>query len=534
MHNHFKPKMNKLVLALFLFTAVNFLPIHGGDQTDLRNNFQYDWKCNETIIRKGNFPTIPVYQDDANVDGKKWTSVSKDQLNLLAHGWEDPSKMAGLYIKPSKPGPDNRIFIHLAASIDRPMYSPYPNISVFSVDHALGNTSHDHGKQVLKKGPFNCYIRRDIDFMTDVLSEKISECGNNLTDCLNQQRTWKDFQCVAGTKSPVCCYALFLRNNTEPLKKLEAIYGKDLTQQLKKCQEIKKHQDYKEKCPAKNDLTDLEKEKFYIFNKNISCNPFLSSTKETCLMVRNGRGQAIPCFGRCLIGMMINIEVTPTLSESETQPGTNVTIIQRYAEFNQKYYNAGKDKAWTVNPNEFGYDANPRQEIANHKIQVLRKKVNPLPLKSGEWNGIWIQWITRNPTCIHSNKADIKTPVLLVGLEGSETPSFEVDFACTNFEGDENDAMGWRYGWFGQELINPVVSSVWKPSLYAVNSLKGSKFAYAFQGNKIQCYNQRKAGPFPGVLIFAVCLAILLLILIAAICIYSSRGSKHYKNKRNL
>ena len=76
------------------------------------------------------------------------------------------------------------------------------------MNEALRLSTHDHGKDVLDKSPFNCYIRRDLDFMTDVVGMHADDCSPNtlLSDCLRRKETWQNFQCTAGTRFPACCY----------------------------------------------------------------------------------------------------------------------------------------------------------------------------------------------------------------------------------------------------------------------------------------------------------------------------------------
>ena len=112
------------------------------------------------------------------------------------------------------------------------------------------------------------------------------------------------------------------------------------------------------------------------------------------------------------------------------------------------------------------------------------KRVSPLPVHAGQWNHVWVQWDSRPPVCATSNSGNLTAPVLLVGMEGNAEPVFEIDFACTKFDGDDNNS--WRFGWFGADLLLPRISTVWKPNFYAVNSVKNSTFSYAFAGNKRQ------------------------------------------------
>ena len=74
--------------------------------------------------------------------------------------------------------------------------------------------------------------------------------------------------------------------------------------------------------------------------------------------------------------------------------------------------------------------------------------------------------------------------MLKVGREGDVEAAFEVDFGCTNFDKDENDKLGFRCGWFAQDIVLPKLASMWRPNYVAVNSLNGSEFSYIFGGNK--------------------------------------------------
>lgn len=66
----------------------------------------------------------------------------------------------------------------------------------------------------------------------------------------------------------------------------------------------------------------------------------------------------------------------------------------------------------------------------------------------------FLQWKEQNPECLNGRaRLDYLTPVLEIGVKGATEPFITVDFACTNFDEDENDAMGWRFGWFGGKVI---------------------------------------------------------------------------------
>jgi hypothetical protein len=431
------------------------------------------------------------------------------------------SALAAFYLRPNKPGPENKIIIHLAESLNNPLQS------TLKASKSL-TSPFEHGVKVLSQSPFNCFIRRDIDYLRDVISGYLYDCPTNTSpmECLEKQRAIKDFQCAAGSVSPICCYAKLLKNTTaedpvtgQPFVEiLSSIYGKNVSAELKKCSEPKNITDYEEECPAAEGLSQADKDKFYIFNRNLTCNPFLRASKDSCILKSQNELYTMPCLGRCLTGMLINLEITPTSSLSrESELETTVSIIQKYEDFNQRFYNVKKDSLGLTDPNEFGYSANLRSPGSN--IQILKKRVASLPVFTGQWNGIWFLWKLRPPSCIkHSAENDILAPVLAVGMEGHKEPVFEIEFACTNFDGDENDARGWRFGWLARDILKPRLSAVWKPNYYAFNSIKDSKFTVSFGGNLIQCSEKRKAGPVPIPLIFAIIFVIILVIVTVLVC----------------
>jgi len=427
-----------LLLAIFAGTQAKTNPTSLDHDFNLHDYLYHDWKCNMTLTRTGNYPRHPPIGELADVASSNWTSVSLEEKDLLAHNWT--KSVAGLDIKPDLPNSDNKIIIHLAGSLAHPTESPYEKMNQFSMADAIKTSSSDHGKDVLAKSPFNCYIRRDLDYMNDVVSEHIDDClpDKPLSDCPRKQDTWQNFQCTVGASSPACCYSSLFKEakNSTILQQLKAVYGaKSVTSDLEKCSEPQAEKDVEAECPPPEGLSKEEREKYYMFNRNSSCNEFLAPTQRSCSVSRKGETYTMPCFGRCMTGMMINIEITPTSKDSSDVSETVVTVLQRYAEFNQKFYDKAIENA--RDQNEFGYNANIRKVSSKSQIQILKKKVNPIPMVAGVWNGIWLQWTFRPPACLKS-KNNIMAPVLRAGLEGSDEPVFELDFACTNFEGDNN------------------------------------------------------------------------------------------------
>ena len=521
----------KMKMSVFFNLLVLILLFSGVLSENPISNFRYDWKCATTLVRTGNFPETPDLAEFVKGDGANWTSATTQEEDLLAHKWENIDSFSELYIKPHQPGPENKIIIHLAGSLDNPFQSPYPKISTDIIANATKLSSFDQAKDVLMKGPFNCHIRRDIDSMNDLLKEYIEDCSNtgSLLNCLEAREVWKSFQCAAGASSPVCCYvdSLKEKDKVDKLEILKSLYGQGISKDLKKCQKQQKPatNDYKKICPVPPRLSKKDQDKFYIFNKNTSCNPFLRPTATSCSINRNGAAHVMPCLGRCLTGMFMNLEVIPTdpANPEILLADVDMVITVRYAEFNQRYYDADRDKLWTnisvtKTQNEFGYNANLRKVKPNDQVMIMRKRVGQIKLEAGTWNGIWLKWVLRNPKCLKSANRSIKAPVLMVGLEGDLKAAFEVDFGCTNFDQDKNDKLGFRYGWFAKDLLLPKLPAVWRPNYFAVNSLNGSNFSYRFGGNKQQCNDQRKAGPMPPLLILALILGITLIVLIIFIC----------------
>jgi hypothetical protein len=89
--------------------------------------------------------------------------------------------------------------------------------------------------------------------------------------------------------------------------------------------------------------------------------------------------------------------------------------------------------------------------------------------------------------------------------------------------------MGWRFGWLAKDIQKPSLSSVWRPSYFAVNALSGSEFSYAFGGNKPQCYAKRRAGSFPPSLIVALLIALILVVAVFSICLSSKKNKKPFR-----
>ncbi len=363
---------------------------------------------------------------------------------------------------------------------------------------------------------------RDLDYKKDELEKQMIDCPEDKSgtklECLKIKGIAQNFQCVAGIRSPVCCYVAHLTSNSALVSEhkniLQSVYGPGVQLDLKKCSFYQREKDIEMECPLGDNLSKEGKERYYIFNKNLSCNPLFMNTVRGCSTHRNTN----PCYGRCLTGMMINIEITSVSRNNTAEHGeTFITIVQTAVEFNQK-----ASASLNKEDNSFGFLQNEKRKHITDQVQILRKRVNPLPLYAGEWNGIWLQWTYRNPVCIQSRqKESILTPVLVAGLEGSPTPVFEVDFACINFKGDEKDAFGWRFGWFGSDILLPRISAVWKPNFYAINSDLGSVFSLAHAGTKLQCYEMRAAGKMPIALIFALSIGGLFCFAIIFLCFWT-------------
>lgn len=454
------------------------------ESKERRDNIRYDWKCTLELTKTGNYPESSTPFDElTSVNASEWTTVSAAKQYELAHRWNVKSKVAGFIINPNKPGRDNRVVIHLAGSLE----NPFDNSGAGTLSAALNMSALPSARDVLSQGPFNCHISREIDLKSDLLHRQIGKCpvNSNLRECLTRQGLSQSFQCVAGSVSPVCCYAAFFSsasNRAKGLKVLETVYGPNVTSILQECSQVTQEKNIESECPPPPGTSGQKLDKFYIFNRNASCNPFLFNTQKGCSYQSGNVTLTQPCFGQCLTGLMVNIEISPGSETSE--PETIVTILQRSVEFNQKSVKSTSSERDGAKDNSFGYDDIQQKMKDQYKVQILMKRVSPLPVHAGQWNHVWVQWDSRPPVCATSNSGNLTAPVLLVGMEGNAEPVFEIDFACTKFDGDDNNS--WRFGWFGADLLLPRISTVWKPNFYAVNSVKNSTFSYAFAGNKRQ------------------------------------------------
>jgi len=140
------------------------------------------------------------------------------------------------------------------------------------------------------------------------------------------------------------------------------------------------------------------------------------------------------------------------------------------------------------------------------------------------------QWTLRNPICINpDSRTAFLTPVLEVGIKGIEKPFVELDFACDNFEDDENDAMGWRFGWFGGDIMNPKIERVWRASGYAINSVRGSVLEYSIKGSPLKCTNIA-VSPVPPTLFIPAAGFFVFTVIVSLFCVLS-RYEKYAKRR---
>ena len=149
--------------------------------------------------------------------------------------------------------------------------------------------------------------------MPDLLEEYSEDCNKtgSLLECMEEREAWKSFQCAAGASSPVCCYANSNKDKAtaDKLNLLKSLYGQNIAKDQQFCQKPQTNNNFKKDCPTQRDWSRQDVEKFYIFNKNMSCNTFLKPSSKGCTIMKNGENHVMPCLGRCWIGMCMNLEV---------------------------------------------------------------------------------------------------------------------------------------------------------------------------------------------------------------------------------
>ena len=104
-----------------------------------------------------------------------------------------------------------------------------------------------------------------------------------------------------------------------------------------------------------------------------------------------------------------------------------------------------------------------------------------------------MQWSTRHPTCLNPTiESQTFAPVLEIGIKGIDYPFVNFEFACTNFEGDENDAMGWRFGWRWLLHSQFKLSFDLTPKVHLINFTFCLWFQVIFSSRACQLYGHLK------------------------------------------
>jgi len=346
-------------------------------------------RCVMTIPHKGNYPLWTPLDEPNITDHLKWTTVTTGNLGGLANEWKTPNRdgsyEAEFTIKPPGPGFENRTVIHIASDLTNP-FNVYTSQTI--------NNFIAHSREVTENPPFNCFINRNINTQSDLLKEYLEDCppDDKPFECIQRVGLFENFQCAAGTTSPICCYTkYFLGEDQEPtaedLLYMEAVHHNTI-QDIKKCLPTRKEmniKDVEKQCP--NNIKDeYKKALYYMFNKNASCNPFFAGSVDGCTVEKRTGQYYLPCFGTCLTALMVNVEI-PATSSYEEKADTVVSIVQREVEFSQKY-----SSKFRKTSELFGYRNSDTEESKGY-FRVIRKRAGNLPFIAGQWNSIWMKVI---------------------------------------------------------------------------------------------------------------------------------------------
>ena len=289
-------------VLLLVFLSANL--VVAAVETDDRDG------CTFTYSEKvqGNYPLLtPVdVMDISNVS--KWSTMIPSNLGSLAGKWIQNEKRADFSIKPAATGAENRLVIHLAADLRSPFgfYQPQP-----------WNESIDpHLRAVLEKDPFNCYINRNLQTQVTTMKKYLEDCPPDLMpfECLKRVGLYDNFQCQMGTSKPICCYPSYFSETSDEIEYLKSdleymdiVHHNTVEKDLRKCRGFQNEAglpEVQDKCP--NNIKDqVEKELFYIFNKNSTCNPFVASTQNGCIVKKKLGPFHTPCFGTCITGLVV-------------------------------------------------------------------------------------------------------------------------------------------------------------------------------------------------------------------------------------
>lgn len=296
----------KLVSLILPFLVSNLLIVAEGKKKQ---------SCIKSSLQKvkGIYPVRSIVDEPDPSDVTKWSTASIVNLDGLAHEWDprnqDTYRKGELTIKPAAPGFENRVVLHFVSDLTNPFGVYYPkDLDVYLDPQA---------REVMEKGPFNCHISRSIKVQRKLMNKYLDDCPPKLTpyECIKRAGLYENIQCVAGTINPICCYTKFFSNpDSDPillsrsLRYFESAHNNTI-RDLRKCRAFQKEPSLSEiekQCP--NNIKDeMERQLFYIFNKNVTCNPFFASTRNGCTVKKTLSRYSTPCFGVCLTAMMVRV-----------------------------------------------------------------------------------------------------------------------------------------------------------------------------------------------------------------------------------
>ena len=149
-----------------------------------------------------------------------------------------------------------------------------------------------------------------------------------------------------------------------------------------------------------------------------------------------------PCRAICSYDALIQIELGDLSNGSRvaaSMVASRVSLTQKDGQFSEIDNDLGEDY----------FVAHSSQRIGNMSSQPVV--------------GFWVNWIESGKT--HG-------PILEMGLDGSEMAFFSHKFDQISFDRKSSD----QHGWYGNDVMLPRASQVFKPSAWTINTIQGNAY----------------------------------------------------------